>query len=195
VLHLCILACLQSNSSNIASKYRYSGNYTIIYPPENQPVNPSFLANGLYEDDFHEWFFSVHYLSICAGYMGGTEDPEYIHLNCSTRPGSFTFATDDKFILDYQSVGDLFPVVGRDTFDTFNLRPPFVTLVIGIIFIVLSMVVLVYELCTRGRSRSLSLVPVGPSSIISVVVVGVCGQPLQYGYKWLIKRRPPRRFS
>lgn len=168
-----IPGCQRSALPSVAiATYRYEGNYTVIYPPEDQDPNAVDLILLGYGDDFHEWFFSVHYLSICAGYMGGTEDPDYVHLDCSLRPGSFTFRSDDKFIIDYSSVGDLFPVVPRYDITSFNLRPSFAILVLGIAFTILSIAVVLYELFTRPQSGSLSLVSVRLASLISVCLIG-----------------------
>lgn len=180
---------------NRVPKYRYEGNYTVIYPPEDQGPNAVDLILPGYGDDFHEWFFSVHYLSICAGYMGGTEDPDYVHLDCSLRPESFTFRSDDKFIIDYSSVGDLFPVVPRYNITSFNLRPPFAILVLGIAFTILGIAAVLYEPFRRPRSGSLSLVSVRLASLISVCLIGVFYNPKRPAYQWLIKGRRPRYSS
>jgi hypothetical protein len=157
-------------------KYRYDGDYAIIYPVDGQPPNALDNIMPWGGDDFHEWFFSVHYLSICAGYMGGTEDPDYVHLNCSLRSGSFTFRSDDKFIADYSSIGDLYPVELRYDIGSYDLRPPFAMLVLGISFTILSLAAVLYDLFTRQQSRSLSLVPVGTVSLVSVSLIGVSNQ-------------------
>ncbi|KAH8816998.1 hypothetical protein F5884DRAFT_778169 [Xylogone sp. PMI_703] len=153
--------------------YRYEGNYSIIYPPGNghAPRNPVAVAIGSYPDEFHEWFFSVHYLSICAGFMGGTENPYYYGLNCSRRHGGFTFRTDDDFILSYQSIGDLFPVEPYSNgVESFNLQAPFAMFVLGIAFIILSFALLVYQIFTARQSKWLST--------LSAVFIGIAANSL-----------------
>ncbi|KAH8805244.1 hypothetical protein F5884DRAFT_443113 [Xylogone sp. PMI_703] len=170
--------------------YRYPGNYSLIYPPTNTSIYPSSNFSELpnpvaqkiqgYGNDLHEWFFSVHYLAICAGYMGGSENPDYVNLDCWSRHGGFSFSTDDESILSYQSIGDLFPVtpLSGDP-DTFNLQPPFAMLVLGIAFTVLSLPVLVYEAFitnTPKRLGSLSVALLGiaaNSLLISSAIVTV----------------------
>ena len=105
--------------------------------------------------------------------MGGTETEVIVHLSCSRRPGSFTFRTDDEFILDYESFDNAFPVIPRDQFDSFNLRPPFGMLILGVTFTALGLAVLVYEACTRKPSRPPHLAAASRIGTISVGLTGV----------------------
>lgn len=105
--------------------------------------------------------------------MGGTETEVLVHLNCSQRQGSFIFRTDDEYIMDYQSFNNSFPVESR-AFDTFDLRPPFATLVIGLVFTFLSFAVVVYEVSTRRSPVTTTLFPVTPISIAAASLIAVC---------------------
>jgi hypothetical protein len=146
-----LLLKVSERHNNAIFKYTYQGNATIIYPTGNDTENPVAVAIAKYPDEFHYWFFEVHYLSICAGFLGGTEDAYYYHLNCSARTGGFTFRSDDEFILDYQSIGDLFPVLPAVASNSFNLGPSFTMLVIGIVLAAASVTVFVFELSGLGR--------------------------------------------
>ena len=97
--------------------------------------------------------------------MGGTEDAYYYQLNCSYRPGSFIFRTDDPFIVDYQAIGGEYPVEAGGPFESFDLRPPFACLVLGIVFSILSLGVVLCDICGWGRWSDLSLVSVGVSMV------------------------------
>lgn len=142
--------------SDSTLQFIYDGNFTIINDYNYTTVfnvtgNPVAIAIQNYSDEFHSWFFEVHYLSICAGYLGGTEDPIYYHLNCSARTGGFTFRADDQFILDYQSISDSFPVLPNTVNRTFNMGPSFATLVVGIVLTIAGAGTLVLELCGFGH--------------------------------------------
>ena len=114
------------------------------------------------------------HLSICAGYLGGEGTLDYIHLDCSLRPGGFKFREDDKFILDYSSVGHSCPVIPPYDINSFDLRSPFAMLVLGIIFSVLSVASILYELFTLRQTR---LVTIGSIYLVSVCAIGVWYSP------------------
>lgn len=165
------ISSLPQNASLISFQYSYDGNLSYINEAENSSYINSTdpliqaLRSPTYPDEFHEWYFEVHYLSLCAGFMGGTEDAYYYQLNCSYRPGSFIFRTDDPFIVDYQAIGGEYPVEAGGPFESFDLRPPFACLVLGIVFSILSLGVVLCDICGWGRWSDLSLVSVGVSMV------------------------------
>jgi len=89
-------------------------------------------------DDIHWWFFTVHYLSICGGYVGGTEDPDYGFLKCERRAAGWRFRTDDPFIVNFLSFDGRFPVNSTVPLETVTTAPAFGSLVVGIVFSVSS---------------------------------------------------------
>jgi len=129
------------NSYTIAA---YSYDLTsVVYPPENSTTPSVPFGAGPYageiEDDIHWWFFTANYLSICGGYVGGTEDPDYVVLECQRKPGGYKFRTDDPFIVNFLSYNGEFPVNSTVPLQTITTAPSFATLVIGITFSVFSM--------------------------------------------------------
>jgi len=105
------------------------------------------------EDNIHWWFFTVHYLSLCGGFVGGTEDPVNFYLECERKVAGWRFRTDDPFIVNFLSIDDRFPVNSTVPLETFTTAPAFGTLAIGIAFSVLCTGVLVAE-AFGGWSRS-----------------------------------------
>jgi hypothetical protein len=89
-------------------------------------------------DDIHWWFFTVHYLSICGGYVGGTKDPDYGFLKCERRAAGWRFRTDDPFIVNFLSFDGRFPVNSTVPLETVTTAPAFGSLVVGIVFSVSS---------------------------------------------------------
>jgi hypothetical protein len=85
-------------------------------------------------DDIHWWFFTVHYLSICGGYVGGTEDPDYGFLKCERRAAGWRFRTDDPLIVNFLSFDGRFPVNSTFPLETVTTAPAFGSLVVGIVF-------------------------------------------------------------
>lgn len=122
---------------------------------------------GKINDDIHGFFFTVNYLSLCGGYAGGTEDPDYVVLECERKPGGYRFRTDDPFIVNFLSYDSQFPVNSTVPLETFTTTPSFATLVIGITFSVFSVGTLAAE-AFGGWSKS-GLLPQA-----SVGLLGVC---------------------
>jgi len=145
------------NSYTIAA---YSYDYTsVVYPPENSTTPSIPFGAGPYageiEDDIHWFFFTVNYLSLCGGYVGGTEDPDYVVLECERKPGGYRFQTDDPFIVNFLSYNGELPVNSTVPLETFSTAPSFATLVIGIIFSVFSMGILAAEAVGRWSKSGL----------------------------------------
>ena len=114
----------------------------MVHPPFNS-TNSSIQYDGgpyieLLRDGIHWWFFTVHYLSICGGYVGGTENREYGFLGCEQRAAGWRFRTDDPFIVNFLSIDGSFPVDSAAPFETFTTAPAFGTLAVGISFSVFS---------------------------------------------------------
>jgi hypothetical protein len=83
-------------------------------------------------DDIHWWFFTVHYLSICGGYDGGTEDPDYGFLKCERRAAEGMFRTDDPFIVNFLSFDGRFPVNSTVPLETVTTAPALDLLLLGL---------------------------------------------------------------
>ena len=74
-------------------------------------------------------------------------------MECSPRRGGFTFKSDDPWIMDFMSEnGTYFPVEGGPPPETINTMGPFVTLVLGLVFSVISTVMLACEILGWGLS-------------------------------------------
>jgi hypothetical protein len=109
-----------------------------VYQVGNSSLNETYGNSpyaALLADDIHWWFFTVHYLSLCGGCVGGTEDPEYIFLQCERKPVGWRFRTDDPFIVNFMQVREMLPVNSTVPMDTFSTAPASGTLVVGIAFL------------------------------------------------------------
>ena len=129
------------------SQYSYNLNSTAAFPPStsNSSLSSSSTSPVLtpqeITDGIHWWVFTVHYLSICAGYVGGSPTPLNVFLECKVKPLGYTFRTDDPFIVSFQRNGSLFPVESIPL-DIIRTKAPCVMLVLGIVFLGLSLVLL-----------------------------------------------------
>jgi hypothetical protein len=98
-----------------------------IYPPPNAttPWTPDDLGPWPeeVEYDIHWWFFSIHYLSLCGGFVGGTEDPEYYTVQCERKAAGWRFRSDDPYIVNFLSVDGQLPVNSTVPFQTFTTAP------------------------------------------------------------------------
>jgi hypothetical protein len=120
-----------------------------MYPLPNATIPYVLYNTGPWpkeiDDDIHWFFFSIHYLSLCGGYVGGTEDPDYYFLQCERKAGGWRFRTDDPYIVNFLSVDGQFPVNSTVPLQTFTTAPAFGTLVIGITFSVFGVGLLAAE--------------------------------------------------
>ena len=120
-------------------QYSYSINSTLLFPPTPPnssifyPITSPVATQQELQDDIHWWVFSVHYLSICAGYVGGSATRLDVFLECKSKPAGFTFRTDDSFILNFQRNGSQLPVLPIPL-EVLHTAPPFATLVLGIVY-------------------------------------------------------------
>ncbi|KAH6718889.1 hypothetical protein BKA61DRAFT_731415 [Leptodontidium sp. MPI-SDFR-AT-0119] len=132
------------------AQYSYNLNNTLASPSaiDNSSTYSSFDSTVLTQqeitDGIHWWVFTVHYLSICAGYVGGSPTPLNVFLECESKPAGYTFRTDDPFILNFQRNCTQFPVVSIPL-DVIHTDAPFVTLVLGIVFSILALGLLVCQ--------------------------------------------------
>ncbi|PMD60847.1 uncharacterized protein K444DRAFT_642763 [Hyaloscypha bicolor E] len=110
-----VAGCRKGTLNDYAiAAYSYDLTDGVVYPPLNS-TNSSIPYDvgpyaGLIGDDTHWRFFTVHFLSICGGYVGGTEDPEYGFLKWERRAAGWRFRTDDPFIVNFLSFDGRFPV-------------------------------------------------------------------------------------
>jgi hypothetical protein len=130
-------------------QYSYALTDGVVYPPFNS-TNSSIPYGlgpyaGLINDDIHWWFFTVHYLSICGGYLGGLENPDYGFLKCEQRAAGWRFRTDDPFIVNFLSFDERFPVNSTVPLETVATAPAFGSLAVGIVFSVFSVGILAAE--------------------------------------------------
>ncbi|KAG4410858.1 hypothetical protein IFR04_016003 [Cadophora malorum] len=129
------------------AQYSYNLNSTAAFPPStsNSSLSSSSTSPVLtpqeITDGIHWWVFTAHYLSICAGYVGGSPIPLNVFLECKVKPLGYTFRTDDPFIVSFQRNGSLFPVESIPL-DIIRTKAPCVMLVLGIVFLGLSLVLL-----------------------------------------------------
>ncbi|KAE9380073.1 hypothetical protein N431DRAFT_432380 [Stipitochalara longipes BDJ] len=144
-----IAGCREGTLDSYAiAAYTYEVNTNVVYQPANSTAtdpygNSPFAA--LLGDDIHWWFFTVHYLSLCGGYVGGTEDPDYIFLQCEHKAAGWKFRTDDPFIINFMSVEGVLPVNSTVPLETLSTAPAFGTLLVGIVFSVFSVGALATE--------------------------------------------------
>jgi hypothetical protein len=94
--------------------------------------------NKALQNDLHWFFFTVNYLSICAGYAGGTEDEEDYIVDCQRKTPGFTFRTDDPYIVNFWNYNGTYPVQSDVPLSTFSTTPPFASLMIGMVLSILS---------------------------------------------------------
>lgn len=124
------------------SQYSYDLADGVVYPPLNATNSTIEYGVGPYAsligNDIHWWFFTVHYLSLCGGYVGGTESPDYVFLQCERKAAGWRFRTDDPFIVHFLSFDEKPPVNSTVSLETFTTAPPIGTLATGIAFSVLS---------------------------------------------------------
>jgi hypothetical protein len=133
-------------------KFDYAVDQEAFYPASlsnsTNPFNPQLSQYyGIWQ-----WFFSVHYLSLCAGYLTVEENLGISHLACEEKTAGWTFTTDDPFIVNWAVVnGTQFPVAqwGGPPVQIHTLAP-IVTLVIGISFLAFAITVCIYEMCIRS---------------------------------------------
>ena len=140
---------------------------SFIYPPNSTTPSPFFTQYPQIQDDLHWFYFTVNYLSICGGYVGGTEDPEYRLLECKIQTPGFRFRTDETFIVNFLSYDENFPINGTVPLETFSTGSSFATLIVGIVVSVFGVVCLVVEV-VGGWEES------GMWAMGSVSVLGVC---------------------
>ncbi|KAH6683442.1 hypothetical protein B0J14DRAFT_647657 [Halenospora varia] len=142
---LVLLAEYRKGSLNhiAIATYSYSANSSIYYASRNDTPNylqasSPVLTTQQLNDGLHWWIVSVHYLSICIGYVGGSPTPIVVIDSCQSRPGGWEFKSDDPFIRDFQRNGTLFPVEMFKEVETLKTAPSFVSLVLGVAFAILS---------------------------------------------------------
>ena len=63
------------------------------------------------------------------------------------------FRSDDPFITNYQSIGELFPVETGGVYRTFNMRASFVMLIMGIATTSVALIAFMLELYGLGQRR------------------------------------------
>lgn len=81
----------------------------MVYDPNLNNGSPSPFGAGY--DTILAWAFDIHYLAICAGYMGSNGASEVSEQkDCERRPLGWTFRSDDPFIVHWGEINGSRPV-------------------------------------------------------------------------------------
>jgi len=118
--------------------FEYDFNYTVLYPQQTNnssmtSYEPTAFA-AAYQSEILAFYFNVHYLSLCAGWMGTDgEEPMYVNLECAAKPLGWTFRTDDSFIVNYGAANGSFPVVIPNEIQELHTKIPASLLIIGMV--------------------------------------------------------------
>ncbi|KAH7403659.1 hypothetical protein BKA64DRAFT_641628 [Cadophora sp. MPI-SDFR-AT-0126] len=173
------------------AQYTYNLNSTAAFPTSNSnsSLNPAstspILTPQEVTDGIHWWVFTVHYLSICAGYVGGSPTPVNVFLECEKKPAGYTFRTDDPFIVNFQREGSLV-LVEPIPLDVIDTKAPFLMLVLGMGFLVLGLGLLGLQWCGMVNTL-LPLLFISPALIFmltsSVLITSITSQrKMRNGY-------------
>ncbi|KAH8588990.1 hypothetical protein B0O99DRAFT_638124 [Bisporella sp. PMI_857] len=181
-LLLSILALIAGYKRGVLSEvaiatYAYRYNETVL--TEHNSSIPYFIyplgyESGAREYPIQSFFFTVHYLSLCAGWIAGESgDVRYIQPECVSRPIGWDFGTNDPFIVNFAAENGSYPVVSEGVeFGEVHTKGPAATLILGLVFSILAMVVYFYELSGAGTWLELNIAK------LSTVLMALAGAAL-----------------
>ncbi|KAG9246709.1 hypothetical protein BJ878DRAFT_478061 [Calycina marina] len=136
----------------------FSQGLPVTNPSADLGINP-FLA--AYNYDIASFVFSVHFLSLCAGYTSLSHEskskPTHTFLECTPKPFGWTFWTDDHWIGDFGMANGLRPVSveakEKENAEYIDTSASAVLLAIGLVAMLFGAGMMVLELNVRVGLR------------------------------------------
>lgn len=150
-------------------QFKYSINNTVVYSPPTVSCE-SWCESVFYDQypDIHSFFFTVHYLSICSGFMGGSATAAYTLLECQNRKLGWTFHTHDPYIVNFGAANGSRPVSMDDVKAVkIETATPAATMVVGLTCSILAVIMYFIDLYGLGRHWQVDI-PTGTAALMGV---------------------------